>query len=305
MELTVPQLALAKPVRVDVIVIGAGFWGTAITLGLRQRRREVLCLDGDEPSAASRAAGGLAYPDDPVQQLGARLPGWWRERHSQACLAFCEQGASEGWMERSGELFCTRRNPEPRFREGLWLADCPRLLSIAAARPFRVERIQRHSRGWRVGEWEASTVVLATGCFTDALLEASGLPATGVARLAGQALFVAKSGSQIPLTFGYRLAGDTRTRKATERRWTPGVVRIGDTLDGPTHQGQLQALRDLAGGPEVGQTFGLRPVLPQLLVDAVEPGLIVATGGHRTGLTTAGGIALRVSELVLSGHSPR
>jgi glycine/D-amino acid oxidase-like deaminating enzyme len=243
------------------------------------------CLDGGERNSASRAAGGLAYPD----QVSSRVPLWWRQTHQLATRAFLvEAGRSTGEWVRGA------------WRPGLWIVDCSRLLERAGPIRRRVERLWPE-RGWRACDWTAPWVVLATGVFTDRLLSASGLAEIGVGSLPGRGLLFAGEVAQgTPRTHHYRLPGDTRTRKATVRNWAPAQVRVGDTLEPANLEAQLAVLRAL-GGEEIAQMVGLRPVLPKLLVEIVRPGVIVATGGHRSGLSTAGGVALRVQELILHG----
>lgn len=235
----------------------------------------VRCLDSRESGAASPAAGGL------IRDVPVRAP-WWRERHTVACWNFIRQHCDEG-IEH---VFSAHR-PEPRLRGGLWLADCARLLALAQAEKATLTDLSVAGAPW---------VVLATGVWTDAILAANGLPVLGVRPLTGTAL-LGTGRVDVPLTYGYRLPADTRTRTATVRPWEGGV-RVGDTAGLPE---QLPVLRDLlghVGGAQTGSVTGLRPCLPQLFVDVVARGIIVATGGHRTGLATAPGVALRVLELV-------
>ncbi|CAN0363107.1 unnamed protein product, partial [Phaeothamnion confervicola] len=142
----------------------------------------------------------------------------------------------------------------------------------------------------------ARTVVLAAGVGCDPLLKASGLPTLGLQSAWGEAL-LGSGQLSTPMTYSYRLPGDSRTRSATARPWSGGL-RIGDTWQ---DQGsQLAALREFAARLDFRETqvcSGARPVLPRLTVEEISSGLIVATGGHRSGLISSAGAALRVREL--------
>lgn len=271
-----------------ILVVGAGYWGTAITLGLCAAGHEVVCLDCGEPGYASRVAGGLVYPES---RLGERAPAWWTARHTAASRTYLH----EAGLREYGEDVHSRYRPQPRFRPGLGLVDDARL---PAPRRARVERLEA---GWTVsttaGPWSAECVVLAAGVGTDRLLERAGLPPLGVMAVPGRALLVEGPPLLRPLSLAYRLAGDTRTRKCTARNWSAGRNRVGDTVGGEDGE-QWEVLAAFAGP---GETLsGQRPALPRLHVEIQAEGLIVATGANRDGLLTAGGAALRVLELVRS-----
>jgi glycine/D-amino acid oxidase-like deaminating enzyme len=284
-----------------VLVIGAGFWGTAISLALREAGRQVLCLDSSEPGAASAAAAGLVRQStlDRLQQAG---PAWWTEHHSSACQDFLGQP----WMRACKERVVSPYRPEGRMRTGLWCADCSAFLGLARAQPMRVIQLLRQSHGWRVLTEQhpllAGQVVLAAGVFCDDLLRASHLPALGLRGIPGSGLLApAEVLPQEALTQAYRLPGDTRTRTATARAWGDGEVRAGDTL-GTDEEAQLRVIQSLlqqAGGRgPIRRLWGIRPDLPQLVVEKIAPDLVVASGGRRTGLASAPGVARRVRELL-------
>ncbi len=279
----------------EVVVVGAGYWGTAITLTLRQAGHEVLCLDSGQPGGASRVAAGL------VRQTtleGLNAP-WWTTRHSQACQNFVQ----EPWMQSAEEDLISVYAPSPRRRGGLWLADSAGFLSLAQASHVQVKELRVEPGGWRLlcagqAEIVCQTVVLATGYGSDALLAASGLPEFNITPSPGCA-WVSPASQRLdrPVTLAYRLPGDTRTRTATVRNWTPGSHYAGSTTE-PRSQEQLEKLSDLLSlSGSLGEATllrGIRPVLPQFLVEQIRPGLVVATGGGRNGLASAAGVALQV-----------
>ena len=272
----------------DVAVIGAGFWGSAISHRLRQSGRTVLCLDGALEGAASRAAAGL------VRRRAWQLQpaDWWGERHSQACREFFH----EGWVV---EQIFNRRSPQPRVKGEVWAGRFPWVEAVSA----RVRKLRNQIGFWVVTadteSWSARAVVLAAGCWCDSILQSSGLLPTGVRAVRGTAV-LAPGRLEGVLTRTYRLGGDTRTRSLTARPWQAGCVRVGDSL--PEREAEqreeMRAFLNQLGVHELEWIWGLRPRLEQPLVRLWAPGLVVATGGYRNGLAIAPGVAARVQELL-------
>jgi glycine/D-amino acid oxidase-like deaminating enzyme len=263
----------------DVLVIGGGYWGSAITRLLRASELTVLCLDGRVEGAASQAAAGLV-------RAGAwekAATGWWGERHSQACRDFF----CDGWVE---ERVVSDYAPEPRVKGQVWCGEFPWEPAVSG----RVVNLRAESDHWEAGPWQARQIVLAAGCWCDEILRASGLPLTGVKASRGTGLLGAGEVVGV-LTRTYRLAGDTRTRSFSMRAWGAGV-RVGDTLPEREAEQQEEMRRFLGYPGEL--VWGLRPRLSQPLVELWAPGLVVATGGYRNGLATAPGVARRVLELL-------
>lgn len=286
----------------DIVVIGGGFWGSVITVQLRQHHPDlaITCLDSGEPGFASRAAGGLLRSEWLDSSAFARIrPEWWGPAHTRACLEWVEEGLRAGWIKQVEEARVDRRWLAPRKKMGLHLVDCAALLTQGQARTAHVLRLERKPAGWvlRGTSLIARTLVLAAGVGCDLLLRASGLPILGVQSARGEALLGAGALTS-PVTYSYRLPGDTRTRSGTARAWAGGL-RIGDTWEDDGLQ--LAELREFGARVGFGETqivSGARPVLPRLTVEEISSGLVVATGGHRSGLISSAGAALRVCELV-------
>ncbi len=253
-----------------MVVVGGGFWGTFICSRLRSLGLSVVCLDGLMEGAASRAAAGLVRASSFTPDCD-----WWEGRHTLAC----REHFSEGWVE---ERVVSDYVPEPRVKGMVWCGEVP----LEPAVPVLVGSLP-------VMDYPSRWVVLAAGVWCDDVLEASGLPLTGVRASRGVGLVGPGSVSGV-LSRTYRLPGDTRTRVMTMRPWGSGV-RVGDTLP-EREQEQLAQMARFGGGGE--QVWGLRPRLPSLLVARWGPGLVVATGGYRNGLAVAPGVALRVAELI-------
>ncbi|MBS2035917.1 FAD-binding oxidoreductase [bacterium] len=270
----------------DVLVIGGGFWGSAITQRLRRSGLNVACLDADLEGAASRAAAGL------VRHSSWHSPPapWWEQEHSQACHEFF----SQGWVD---EYTFNRYQTEPRLKGTVWCGDFP----WVETEPARIQRLRPENGGWWAEGWQARQVVLSAGCWCDPILAESGLPLTGVQPWRGSAL-LARGGIRRVLTRTYRLPGDTRTRTMTARNWGKSQLRLGDSLPDREPE-QLAEMRWFLGNLQVTEgeeIWGWRPRLARPLVENWAPGLVVATGGHRNGLALAPAVALRVQQLLQS-----
>ena len=272
----------------DVVVIGGGYWGSAIVRRLRAKRLDVLVLDAQREGAASRAAAGLVRASawEKVQ-----LP-WWKQEHRLAC----RDSFQDDWLE---ERISSEYAPQPRIRGLIW---CGRPL-LEEAHLAQVLRLRRENSYWQVvtdvGDYATSSVVLAAGSWCDQILLASGLTTTGVIPAPGHAL-LGKGDLAGVWTRAYRLSGDTRTRTCTARPWVNGCIRVGDTLPQRENE-QLDVMAKFLSEfqtPKCGQIWGIRPKLPSLFVEELAPGLVVATGGYRNGLATSPGVALRVEQLL-------
>lgn len=290
--------------RADLVVIGAGFWGSAIALELQALGQSVLLLDAQLTGAASRVAAGLVRESS----LEKPLAPWWSAAHTSACRGFLER-----WGQLGQEFLVSQRDtPDSlgRTRQGLWLLRPRDILQVAV--PWQVDRLQRIADRWLVHCQQevvsAPRVILAAGIHCDRILQRSGLQTLGLLPLLGSALVgSATRPLEVPRTRGYRLPGDTRTRTVTARNWESGQLRVGDTC-GESQAAQLAMLRRwyaAVGGQGVPQPlWGIRPGSRLgIRVEAWGPGLILASGGGRTGLASAAGVALRVRQL-LPGRRP-
>jgi hypothetical protein len=108
-----------------------------------------------------------------------------------------------------------------------------------------------------------------------------------------------------------RLHGETAIRFRPELgaiALPNGTWRIGDSAEEQPHDRHASE-RDMANLREVGNKVfqhytvqevveGFRPVLDRFLVDALRPGLVVATGGHRCGLGITGLVANKAMEML-------
>lgn len=275
----------------EVAVIGTGFWGTFIGEALQNAGLAVGWIDGRLQGAASPVAAGLVW-----QSSWARSPApWWSLEHEE-----CSRRYFQAQGDRVVEEVYSEFRPQPMPRGVLWRCR-PRL---ARGEPLKIRQLLATPGGWKL-EWEGGSrrvarVVVAAGCWSSQLLQASGIKAPSVQAWAGRALLAPGSHSGV-LSRCFRLAGDSRSRKFSLQSWDPGLIRLGDTLERPgdvTVPDQTRLLHQCLP-EELPRTeiFGLRPWLSQIWVEEMAPGLILATGGARRGLALAPGVALRVLQL--------
>jgi len=285
--------------RAELVIIGAGFWGSAIALELQAQGQSMLLIDGELAGSASRVAAGLVRESSLVKPLAP----WWNAAHTEACRGFLER-----WGQRGDEFLVSQQNATAgpgRIRPGLWQLRPQDILQPAL--PWHVERLQPTQGRWlvhcRQEVISAAQVILAAGIHCDRILRRSGLEPAGLQPQPGAALVGSTTHPlEMPRTRGYRLPADTRTRTVTARNWGAGQLRVGDTC-GPSQTAQLTMLHHwfaAAGGQRVPQPlWGIRPRYRQgILVQPWRPGLILASGGGRTGLAIAAGVALRVHQLL-------
>jgi glycine/D-amino acid oxidase-like deaminating enzyme len=285
----------------NLLVVGAGFWGSTAAIIARAHGHAVTVLDDGNPRGASRNAAGMVHPEWYKHASGAsyRIPTRWTPAHISESI---------GWLETTwgatsrGELFSSYHNPEAwRHKPGLRTLHNPlAILESAEPERARITHVEPAHQGWAaVAEdgrtWEARTLLLATGAWTDAILETSGLPPVGVVPLRGHALIITGDlVSDLPMT---RYVAPYR--HYTIRPWLKrGQWRAGDTVERTISTERAAAtlgtLRDycktmIPEHQEQDVLDGYRPIRPDhgMDVETIAPGLLVATGGHRIGLGVA------------------
>lgn len=288
----------------NVLVVGTGFWGTAIAMRLR-RHHDVLTIDSREGRSGSGAAQGLARLDWlRSATLGRVIPSWWSRAHDEAAEAHLVGLGPLGVTER----VTTWANPGLKERPGMLLLD-PSKARSAPDFALRVTKVESSKLGARVetdgnpGSWMADRVVLALGAWTDHILRRSGLQPLGVDVLSGSTAIVTglpMNGSSV-LTHIW-----APYRHVSARTWGKECALVGASMakgldDQEQYEAMLARARGIWPGLEVVTRLqGYRPVGPggQAYVGEVAPNVIAATGGARIGLVLAGGIARRVEELI-------
>lgn len=291
---------LVEPItgsRWDLVVVGGGYWGSAIARAGRKRGWTTMVIDDGDEEGASRNSAGYVRWEYLTGRLASILPPWWGEDSQAASIAHvAELGASslaeavhnyrtDSWSEVPGLLLV---NPWEVLMRDL---------------TARVRLVNRTPAGWQVLTNQsdiipAHRVVIAAGVWTDALLQASGLEELGVDQLVGSAILA--DGDIGPMVETYI----TRPyHEVTARRWQGGRVRVGETVSKTypdAHLGTLisEASRLWPHLRSYQPIMGRRPVLPVATVKELGDGLVVAVGGHRIGLALAGGIAQKVAEVL-------
>jgi glycine/D-amino acid oxidase-like deaminating enzyme len=285
---------------VDVAIIGAGFWGSAIARLLVERGIEHIVIDDGAPTGASRAAAGICkmswYRQDTVTKM------------INGVFTYGEVASGFEWLgqqvkiEDVPETFVNVGRGTTREHLGNYLAD-PRDLLVPAL-DAEVTRLWPRNSVNIVGpnlDLFAREVVVCAGARTDDVLEASDLGRmTGVQGLWGRAIrFDCEGYERTPECQTFM----TRPYVHYTFRHLDGRIRGGDTVERKRSDKRMDELIALAvnnyGAISEMEVFGgIRPVCKQMFVGRVHPHVIAATGGHRVGFGIAGAVAHRVVEML-------
>jgi glycine/D-amino acid oxidase-like deaminating enzyme len=283
----------------DLLIIGGGFYGVAAALEAQKRGLEVTVVDADHSNSGSRAAAGLIRGASP--RVAGRAPAHWSW-----------SGPNVDWLDARGlirgarEIIRTYRKPDAR-EATVRLVEPGRILGLIEPERAQIQRLIRSTRGWSavgrereggIAVWDARRVLVTAGVWTDVLLSDSGLQPIGVTGLRGRAIILDQDEHLDP---GVVLSWMTRPYTTwTMRRWGKHW-RFGDSVE-RTDRAYLEmiiALRNhiKLGRAQLGELDGLRPVTERYFTELVAPGLVVSTGGHRSGLMIAGPAAERAMQL--------
>lgn len=279
----------------DLAVVGLGFWGAQTAVAARAAGLGVTTYDDGNPLGASRNAAGI------VQRS------WYRQETIRKMMGTLTLGDVDFGISaltslvKTGEIFTSYQNAEPRRRDDLWIL--PEIALPAPDIRSCVSDVRQVDAGWEVLGTAYRNVVVAAGWWTDEILRTSGLPMVNVRPLLGRALVAEVAGyhETVPRTHL------PRPYKHLTVRPLGKLYRIGDTTEALTHlddetpfaylEAQLAAIT--GGAVKVQRRLcGIRPVCDQFTVARVAPGLIAATGGHRVGLALSPAIARRALELL-------
>lgn len=300
----------------DLVVIGGGYWGTAIAYeSFRQNFGYTLLLDDADPMGGSRNASGIV---DPKIYFGderkrVMLPDDWTKDDILLSLIWLSQYGGAYPIKGSFlNMMAGARmiEPRPESTQCLHISGQaffrihPRLReTVTSIEPCRMHG--RGAKGWRVfthekGIYETKNVVIAAGYRTDDVLKLAGLPPLGVGKLFGRGLiFTGKPQYSTPLTIMTR-----PYTKYTIRPWeTDGQFRLGDTAEINPNANRALELTGLGcilatDFKRIAEPQGYRPVLPKFTVKKIAPDLVVATGGHRVALGLSGHVAKVALELL-------
>lgn len=300
----------------DLIVIGGGFWGTAAAVQAREAGLDTLLLDDNNPQGASRNAAGIMSLNWYKFQRKTRIYTPTITNLMAGLFSYADAAWGVQWyVERglahfTGEHYLSAKG-QPQFRKDCFLLNSPaEALALGQAERGRAVKLVK-GRGYRVvlteaRELLARRVILTAGAFTDALLEQSNLPTVGVSALRGRAL-VYQTDRVFPTPLTYKASVG---QQYTLRQWGTRQVRLGDTTERGETSNALDKMRAFAATElqplnEIQVLDGLRPITDKMIVQAIKPGLVVATGGHRVGLALAPSAARKALELLGVDHGKR
>ena len=298
--MTMEETVSTEPVlgtRWDLVVVGAGYWGSAIAEAAEERGWRTLVIDDGDEEGASRNSAGYVRWEWLEGRLGTILPAWWDDEAKRASMELLPRWGAAGVTE----MIHSYRTDQWSEAPGLFVVNPWDVLH--KSHTARVRLVNRTPAGWQVltslGDViPAHRVVIATGVWTDPLLEASGLEPLGVEQLIGSAVLARGELDH------HVVAYNTRPyHNVTARRWSNGRIRVGETVSRVYPDSHLGALVNdayrlfpkLSGFEPI---LGRRPALPVATVKELGDGLVVAVGGHRIGLALAGGIAQKVMEVL-------
>ena len=278
----------------EVIVIGAGFWGSAITRELRDRGHEVTLVDSMDPRSGSRNAAWTCQPwVYRAPRFRHLLPEGWEPQLDKS-IEWLVQWMGAEWVTEEFQNL-PRMTPHREGRAVLNLTPGRGVLDPDVN--WLISAVTGDGPWWYVSErLRARWVVLATGYETDKLLERSGLPTLGVKAVPGHGILI-----KAPWEGGQREFLVAPYTKYTIRRWTGDLWHLGDTAG----SGGAEPLIALAnrlfgdGGWQLeADLLGYRPQLPQYTVREHAPHLIVATGGYRMSLGLCGLAAWTAADII-------
>jgi glycine/D-amino acid oxidase-like deaminating enzyme len=307
----------------DLLVIGAGFWGMSCFKRARERGIDVGIVDAGFPLDASSASTGVVSANriDPDDAQFTALP--------DGCDADDLLREFE-WLKDVADLehtTCVKVDIETGVeRDGgeVWLlpdeSDLRALTEISPHRSkfgTRVSGVERDGGEYRIGlegddPLRARRVILAVGAWINKL----SLP---VEREIEMEFAVGRGvvfDSMSPLA--HRTEKPLKIEVGDQTifvRRQYGAFRAGSTwevIESPDEPGRLPRLKSTRAGRAIvdaieylttkylvlGEAAGVRPVCKQPLIEAWDDGLVVATGGGRTGLALAGLASWRALELV-------
>lgn len=296
----------------DVVVVGGGYWGTAIAKVCDARGVSCALIDDRREEGASRAASGH-------MSLG-----WYKgEWKSRADRAYALARAHRAPFVRTG-AWVTGVDGKAKRKEDWFTLDPEQMLGMRAPDVIgRVVSIAIDHERWSVGTDRGNSgrpiiarrLLVAAGVWTDDVLRLAGLQrfATGVAGLPGAGLIFEGPEIKVP-----RVYKTNPYHGWTMREWgsdpaDPSIrlVRFGDTQErtpGKDYVGQLRAAAEerLGAGCVLRHVVrGVRPILKggpiaEPLANTLPPAF-VATGGGRTGALLAWWAAERALEWLNNG----
>lgn len=285
--------------KYDLVVIGGGYWGTAIAYEGRAKGWTTLLIDSCDTLAGSRNSSAVCDPAAYKSNIFQKYwpTGWQPSELEESLNWLVSVGGGRLVREAFWNLF---QGTDPRAGSAaIYLDDNTQLERLHPREAGTVHRGEKRAGGWvlhsSLGELQTTRIAVAAGTNTDNVLGSLSLPKIGVESLAGRGIILRGTPRvEVPVSVMIR-----PYTKHTIRDWK-GAWRVGDTAEpGDTlNDKKLEDLRKVVkavmpGATEIKTVVGYRPVMAQFTVDKLAPGVVVATGGHRLGLGLSGLVASR------------
>lgn len=282
----------------DLIVIGAGYWGTAITLQARKKGWNVIALDDEDVRSGSRNASAICDPKAYQSNVFKKYwPADWTQQDLQDSLSWLVDRGAVKTREYFWNKFAGTSIREGG--EALYLPNPESLCSLA--KPAKVI-VEGGNTGNTIelftskGVFRSRCLAVAAGYRTDDMLKILGLSQVGVSSLYGRGIVASgRSRCDVPVSVMIR-----PYCKHTVRDWGNGF-KVGDTAEKTPNPKRLEDLRIVGRAvledyKELQLNEGYRPVTDRFLVCKIAHNVVVATGGHRLGLGLAGLAAKKTME---------
>lgn len=269
----------------DTAIIGGGIFGAVIAENLRRQGHRIIVLDSSEKGAGSKPAACLMKP------------GWFAGLGKDVYNPSLELlDRLYGIEDLQFTVYPTRA-----FATVHWVRPTKILMPQEAAVTLKVDRIIRSTNGWEVrvesgAYYRVRNVVLAAGVWCNEILVRSGLaPIKGLTGRWGNAFLWRRRFLQpfISPWAPYRqVVGFLR---AENEVWVgDGTAVKLESLDCERGQQSLERCAKYAKLPAqdvVSTLAGARPYVPNAkpaLLEELEKGLWIATGGAKNGTLAAG-----------------
>ena len=302
----------------DVIVIGSGFWGSAIARKLKKAGLDYTVLDNGDGHSGTRNSGAytcLRWFDSGT--ILKHIPENWTKEKVRRWVTWL---VKQGYLELTGQwIYNKRLKTWKRYEDCYVMRDVSRFSNRTKAIAAEVLNIEMRKDRCRVNvmrlgspaanSFDAKYVVMATGSWTDKILERSNLPISGTTTLIGRAVLLKPNKIKLPFEWkGEVLSINTRPFKNfdlipnAKNWWYFGATTEKEASE-KAYDEMLTAAVDLVGDSAEITTVlvGFRPILDNG-VRQINDRVIVATGGGRIGLALAGPAADDVVSLIKGSY---
>ena len=286
----------------DVVVIGAGFWGAAISRKLGRAKLTYTVIDNELPIGGSRNSGAYTclrwFSSGTV--LKQLQPTWTKDRIEHWVNWLIRQG----YLESVGQWVYNKRLDTWKRYDDCYIMKDVNAFTNKTKNLYhdRVTHIKQKDDYCQIymnasSPVKARHIVLATGAWTDNLLSQSGMNPIGVEGLNGRAIIVEPEFKVIKKRIEWaREVISVSVRPFKNYDLLPNSKKwwyFGATTEKTESQkafDEMIGAAKLVLGPDVrirGTVTGVRPIFGKGVVKVSER-IIAATGGGRIGLALAG-----------------